>query len=40
MRMNSTCVDTELMPFDLARSILADTGETLSAELDADQNGP
>jgi molybdopterin molybdotransferase len=30
--MNRTCVDTELMPFDLARSILADAGETLSAE--------
>ena len=30
--MNTTCVDTELMPFDLARSILADAGETLNAE--------
>jgi hypothetical protein len=28
--MNSTCVDAELMPFDLARSILA--VETLSTE--------
>jgi hypothetical protein len=32
--MNSNCVDTELMPFDLARSILADAGETLTAELE------
>ena len=30
--MNTTCVDTELMPFDLARSILADAVESLSAE--------
>lgn len=30
--MNRTCVDTELMPFDLARSILADAVETLSPE--------
>ena len=30
--MNSTCVDTELMPFDLARSILAHAVETLSPE--------
>ncbi len=30
--MNGTCVDTEPMPFDLARGILADAGETLSAE--------
>jgi hypothetical protein len=30
--MNSTCVDAELMPFDLARSILADGVETLSTE--------
>jgi molybdopterin molybdotransferase len=30
--MNRTCVDTELMPFDLARSILADACETLSTE--------
>jgi hypothetical protein len=34
MRMNSNCVDTELMPFDLARSILADAGEPLTAELE------
>jgi len=30
--MNSTCVDTELMPFDLARSIVADAVESLSTE--------
>ena len=30
--MNSTCVDTELMPFDLARSILANAVESLSTE--------
>ncbi len=30
--MNSTCVDTELMPFDLARSILAAAVESLSTE--------
>ena len=30
--MNSTCVDTELTPFDLARSVLADAVETLSSE--------
>jgi molybdopterin molybdotransferase len=30
--MNTTCVDTELMPFDLARSILADAVESLSTE--------
>jgi molybdopterin molybdotransferase len=32
MRMNTTCVDTELMPFDLARSILADAVESLNTE--------
>ena len=31
--MNSNCVDTELMPFDLARSIPADAGEALTAGL-------
>jgi len=30
--MNSTCVDKELMPFDLARSILANAVESLSTE--------
>jgi molybdopterin molybdotransferase len=30
--MNSTCVAMELMPFDLAKSILVDAAETLSTE--------
>lgn len=32
MTMTSTCIDTELMPFDQAKSILANAAEALSSE--------